>query len=79
MITATEADGDRGRLRVERTWAAIRLESDLAAGTISGWQLTLQSATLNGEDVIWPRSAEIAGEYMAQSPDFRAWMERTEP
>jgi hypothetical protein len=76
MITAREADGPLGRLRVEKTWAEIWLDGLDAPAR---YQLTLLSATLNGDLVTWPRSQQIVEAYMAGQPDFRAWMERTEP
>ena len=56
MITAREADGPLGRLRV-----------------------FLLSATLDGDLIIWPQSRDVADAYAAGDPEFRAWMERTEP
>ncbi len=73
MITSREVDGPLGRLRVEKTWAEI------GGNDFAGYQLTLMSATLDGELVFWPQSQEIAEAYAAEFPDFRAWLERARP
>ena len=75
MITAREQDGPAGRLRVEKTWAEIRVEADEHAG----WHLIGMTATLDGQPVTWPESGEIAGDYAGRTPAFRAWLERREP
>ena len=75
VITAWEADGPLGRLRVERTWQELCIGS----GDVVGWTTSQLAATLDGEPVIWPRSAEITDTYAAPAPAFRAWLDRTEP
>jgi hypothetical protein len=75
VITAREADGPLGRLRVERTWQELTIDG----GEIVGWTTSQLASTLDGEPVIWPWSRELVDGYAADDPDFRAWMERTEP